>query len=73
MRKAYFGIALQLATQFDLFYEKGAFAERRLLCEVVFKRMYLKDGKIASLNLGSPFGLIASRVNITDAPGFNRK
>ena len=31
----------QLATQMDFLFERGSFDERRLLCETVFKRLYL--------------------------------
>lgn len=59
--KADFEIALQLATQLDLLYSKGNFDERRLLCETVFKRLYVKDGRIARVDLNPPFGIIAAR------------
>ncbi len=58
--KADFEIALNLAKRLDFFFEKGTFAERRLLCETVFKRLYIEDGKISKPELNSPFGLIAS-------------
>jgi len=44
--KADFEIALNLAKQLDFLFEKGTFAEKRLLCETVFKRLYIEDGKI---------------------------
>ncbi len=59
--KADFEIALQLATQLDFLYEKGNFDEKRLLCETVLKRLYVKDGKIEKAEFNSPFTLIASR------------
>ena len=40
--KADFEVALQLATQFDFLYEKGNFDQRRLLCEMVLKRVYVE-------------------------------
>jgi hypothetical protein len=58
--KADFEIALNLAKRLDFFFEKGTFAERRLLCETVFKRLYIEEGKISKPELNSPFGLIAS-------------
>ncbi len=61
--KADFEIALQLATQLTFFYEKGNFDERRLLCDVLFKRINVKDGKIATVDLNPPFRLIASRAS----------
>ncbi len=59
--KADFEIALDLATKLNFFYEKGGFDERRLLCEVIFKRINVKDGKIATVDLNAPFCLIASQ------------
>ncbi|WP_332445713.1 recombinase family protein [Dehalococcoides mccartyi] len=61
--KADFEIALDLATKLNFFYEKGGFDERRLLCEVIFKRINVKDGKIASVDLNAPFRLIASKAS----------
>ena len=57
--KADFEIALELATQFDFLFEKGNYDERRLLCETVFKRLYVEDGKITKKELNAPFALIA--------------
>lgn len=59
--KADFEIALQLATELDFLFDKGNFDERRLLCETVFKRLYVNEGKIAKIELNPPFGLIAGR------------
>jgi site-specific DNA recombinase len=59
--KADFEIALHLATQLDFLYDKGNFDERRLLCETVLKRLYVKEGKVEKAELNSPFALIASR------------
>jgi len=61
--KADFEIALDLATKLNFFYEKGGFDERRLLCEVIFKRINVKDGKIATVDLNAPFRLIASKAS----------
>ena len=59
--KADFNIALNLANQLDFLFEKGTFPEKRLLCETVFKRIYIEDGKIIeNPELNSPFGLISS-------------
>jgi hypothetical protein len=58
--KADFQIALNLAKQLDFLYDKATFAEKRLLCETVLRRVYIKDGKIIKTELNSPFGLIAS-------------
>ena len=54
-------IALQLATELDFLFNNGTFDERRLLCETVLKRLYVKEGKVTRVELNSPFALIASR------------
>ncbi len=59
--KADFEVALQLATELDFLFEKETFDEKRLLCETVFKRVYLKEGKVSEVELNAPFGLIASK------------
>ena len=59
--KADFEVALQLAAELDFLFEKGTFDEKRLLCETVFKRVYLKEGRVSEVELNAPFGLIASR------------
>jgi len=59
--KADFEIALQLVGELDLLFEKGDNGERRLLCETAFKRANVRDGKIVSFDLNSPFRLTASR------------
>ena len=56
-----FEIALQLATELDFLFEKGSFDEKRLLCETLFKRIYLKEGKISNVELNAPFGLIMAK------------
>ena len=58
--KADFEIALNLAKQLDFLFEKGTFAEKRLLCETVLKRLYIEDGKIMKTELNPPFVLITS-------------
>ncbi len=58
--RADFEVALQLATELRFLFEKGNFDERRLLCETVFKRVYLKEGKVSEVELNAPFGLITS-------------
>jgi len=58
--KADFEIALNLAKQLDFLFEKGTFAEKRLLCETVLKRLYIEDGKIMKTELNPPFALITS-------------
>jgi len=59
--KAEFEIALQLATELDLLFENGDFDERQLLCETLFKRIKVKEGKIEDMDYNSPFGFIASQ------------
>ena len=56
--KADFGIEVDLAKQLDFLFEKGTPDERQLLCETVFKRLSVKEGKIAQLELNPPFHLI---------------
>ncbi len=59
--QADFKVAVNLAKQLDFLFDKGTFAEKRLLCETVFKRIYIEDGRIIkNPELNSPFGLISS-------------
>jgi site-specific DNA recombinase len=62
-----FEIALQLAAELDSLFEKGNFDEKRLLCETVFKRIYLQEGKISKVELNAPFGLIVGKTNCSGA------
>ncbi len=59
--KADFEVALQLATELDFLFEKGNFDEKRLLCETLFKKVYLNEGKLSEVELNAPFSLIAAR------------
>jgi len=59
--KADFEIALQLANQLDFLFEHGTPEERRLLCETVFRRLYVQGGKVTRAELNSPFTIIAAR------------
>ena len=59
--KGDFEIALQLSSELDFLFENGDNDERRLLCETIFKRVNVRDGKIVGFDLNSPFALIASR------------
>ena len=61
MVRADFEIALQLASELDFLFAKGDNDERRLLCETIFRRVSVRDGKIVGVELNSPFTLIASR------------
>ena len=53
-----FEVALQLAVELDFLFENASFEEKRLICETVFKRIYLKEGNISDYELNTPFGLI---------------
>jgi len=59
--KADFEVALQLASELVFLFDRGNFDERRLLCETVLKRLYVREGKVEKVELNSPFALIASR------------
>ena len=59
--KADFEVALQLASELEFLFNRGTFDEKRLLCETVFKRLYVKEGKVTKVELNSPFAIIASR------------
>ena len=59
--KADFELALQLASELDYLFENGNFDEKRLLCDVIFKRLKVKEGKIVGVDYNSPFGFIASQ------------
>lgn len=58
--QADFEVALELATQLDFLFEKGTFDERRLICETVFKRIYVEEGRVTRAELNAPFALIAA-------------
>jgi len=58
--QADFEVALELATQLDFLFEKSTFDERRLICETVFKNLYVKEGKITRAELNAPFAIIAA-------------
>ena len=59
--KADFEVALELATQLDFLFEKGTFDEKRLICETVFKCLYVEEGKVTKAELNAPFAIIALR------------
>ena len=58
--QADFEVALELATQLDFLFEKGTFDERRLICETVFKRLYVEEGRVTKAELNAPFAIIAA-------------
>ena len=68
--KADFEIALQPATQLDFLFDKGNFDERRLLCETVLKRLYVKEGRIEKAEFNSPFALIASKAGSSESVNY---
>jgi len=59
--KGDFHIALQLSSELDNLFSGGDNDERRLLCETIFKHVYVQNGKIVKTELNSPFALIAGR------------
>jgi hypothetical protein len=59
MVKGDFHVALQLSSELDNLFVRGNNDERRLLCETIFKRVYVHNGKIVTTELNSPFALIA--------------
>ncbi len=59
--KADFEVALELATQLDFLFDKGTLDEKRLICETVFKCLYVEEGKVTKAELNAPFAIIASR------------
>jgi hypothetical protein len=65
--KADFEIGLNLAKQLDFLFEKGTFAEKRLLCETVLKRVYIQNGKITKTELNPPFALITCVARSSDS------
>ncbi len=68
--KAGFEIALQLAAQLDFLFDKGNFDEKRLLCETVLKRLYVKEGRVEKAEFNSPFTLIASRTRSSESVNY---
>ena len=44
----------------DFLFGKGTFNERRLICETVFKNLYVKEGRITRAELNAPFASIAA-------------
>jgi hypothetical protein len=56
-----FEAGLQLVNKLDSVYENGDNNIRRLLCEIVFKQVRIREGKIVDIELNSPFTLIASQ------------
>jgi len=58
--QADFEVALELTTQLDFLFKKGTFDERRLICETVFKRLYVEEGRVTKAELNAPFAIIAA-------------
>ena len=65
--KADFEVALQLSTELRFLFDRGNFNERRLLCETVLKRLYVREEKVEKVELNSPFALIASRAKSSES------
>ena len=49
---------------------KGNFDEKRLLCETVLKRLYVKGGRVEETEFNSPFTLIASRAGSSESVNY---
>ena len=49
-----------MATELNFLFEKGTFDERWLICETVFRTLYVKEGKITKAELNAPFAIIAT-------------
>ena len=49
--EADFEIALELANELDYLYEQGTFDEKGLLCEIIFKRIYVEEGQVSRIEL----------------------
>jgi len=56
-----FEAGLQLANKLDSVYESGDNNIRRLLCEIVFRQVRVREGKIVDIELNSPFTLIVAQ------------
>ena len=56
-----FETALETVSKLDLLYENADNDNRRLLCETVFRRICVRDGKIVGVERNHPFELIYSQ------------
>jgi hypothetical protein len=52
--KADFDVALNLAQQLGFLFDRGNLDEKRLLCETVLKRVYVKERRIVRIELNPP-------------------
>ena len=68
--KADFEIALSLAKELDFLFERGTFDEKRLLCETIFKRLYIENYKITNFELNPPFGLVTAKPSSSESLQF---
>jgi hypothetical protein len=59
MVRGNFHIALQLSSGLPNLFVGEDNDERRLHCEIIFKRVYVHNGKIVTTELNSPFAPIA--------------
>jgi hypothetical protein len=64
-----FELALDIACNLGWLFEKGDFAERRLLVETLFKRINVSQGKIMSYDLNPPFGIFCDPGTPSEANG----
>ena len=58
--RADFDTALEIAGKLDLLYENGDNNNRRLLCEALFRQVWVRNGTIVKIEANSPFRLILS-------------
>jgi len=58
--KADFELALQLASEPDYLFENRNSDAKRLLCDVIYKHLKVKEDKIMGVDYNSPFGFIAA-------------
>ena len=62
-----FETALEIARNLDLLYKFGDDENRRLLCETVFRRISVRDGKIVKVERNHPFELIYSQTKSSES------
>jgi len=62
-----FETALETVSKLDLLYENADNDNRRLLCETVFRRICVRDGKIVGVERNHPFELIYSQAKSSES------
>jgi hypothetical protein len=55
-----------LATQPEFLFGKGTFGEKWLIYETVFKRLYVKEGRVTKAELNVPFAIIPASVKVRE-------